>query len=77
VVPNPEEGWFSVYRDDQNRWAVSGLPEDSLYAFRVRAKNAFGWSEFSQTSGPLDLAAAIAQRQSYAKANANGMQQPL
>ena len=59
-----ESDWFSVYSDEANHWTVSGLGEKSVYQFRVRAKNDFGWSGFSNASLPFKTEQLLAAKES-------------
>jgi len=61
----PDDHWVSVYTDEDNHWAVSGLDESSVYEFRVRAKNDFGWSEFSDPALQIDLEKLKAQKRAF------------
>ncbi|XP_059085701.1 proto-oncogene tyrosine-protein kinase ROS-like isoform X2 [Tigriopus californicus] len=47
--------WSLVYNDADTKWPVSGLAGDT-FVFRVRARNEFGWSNFSDVTSPIDVA---------------------
>jgi hypothetical protein len=59
---SPEDGWASVYSDEANHWTVSGLDGRSVYQFRVRARNKFGWSNYSDASLPFKMEQLLAQK---------------
>ena len=52
--------WSTLYEDSQTKWQISGLT-DGLIQFRVRAKNPFGWSEWSEESIPIDVEKILLQ----------------
>ncbi|XP_040578490.1 proto-oncogene tyrosine-protein kinase ROS isoform X2 [Lepeophtheirus salmonis] len=47
-------GWNLIYCDVKNFWPPSML-NDSVYKFKVRAKNEHGWSNFSQSSQFINI----------------------
>lgn len=47
--------WSLVYKDAEPKWSISGLTDDT-FIFRVRARNEFGWSNFSDVTSPIDVA---------------------
>ena len=51
-----------MYSDQANQWSVTGLDETATYVFRVRAKNNFGWSNFSASSFAIELDRVLAQK---------------
>ena len=53
--------WSTIYQDSQSQWPISGLT-NGIVQFRVRAKNAFGWSDWSQESTSLDLEKILDQQ---------------
>ena len=55
--------WVSVYSDEANHWTVSGLDEKSVHQFRVRARNDFGWSGFSNASLPFKTEQLVAVKE--------------
>ena len=63
--------WLTVYTDEYNFWTMTALNE-SVYVFRVRAKNMFGWSNFSEVSQPLDFAQVLESKQ-FILASSQGM----
>ncbi|CAG7725945.1 unnamed protein product [Allacma fusca] len=48
--------WNIVYNGTEPRWKVTYLKMEALYEFRVRAKNTYGWSDYSPESGTVSLA---------------------
>lgn len=49
-IPIADE-WREYYRGNDTYWIIKGLPDAlSQYTFRVRARNAHGWSEYSSPS---------------------------
>ena len=55
--------WEVLYSNSEPRWTISGLNESAKYLFRVRAGNSFGWSKYSNASGPQDIATVLKFRQ--------------
>ena len=53
--------WSTIYQDSQSQWPISGLT-NGIVQFRVRAKNAFGWSDWSEESTSLDLEKILNQQ---------------
>ena len=60
---NEEAEWELLYSNGESRWTISGLNESAKYVFRVRAGNTFGWSKYSNASGPQDIATVLKFRQ--------------
>ena len=60
---NHEAEWELLYSNGEPKWTVSGLNESARYVFRVRAGNTFGWSKYSNASGPQDIATVLKFRQ--------------
>ena len=60
-VMEPISSWQVVYSDRENQWPISGIniQNDSLVTFKVRAKNRFGYSNYSAPSRPIDLSEAV------------------
>ena len=61
-MPSNLSAWSTVYLDNQPHWPVSFIQNDflnataeHLFVFRVRARNQFGWSAFSQPSGVMNV----------------------
>lgn len=52
---NNTEKWATIYLDSEDQWPITGM-ESGLFLFRVRAKSPFGWSDWSQESGLIDIA---------------------
>ncbi|XP_031638812.1 proto-oncogene tyrosine-protein kinase ROS-like [Contarinia nasturtii] len=42
--------WTVFYRGADTCWKVKGLEDIAMYSFRVKARNAYGWSEYSLLS---------------------------
>ena len=55
--------WEVLYSNSEPRWTISGLNESAKYLFRVRAGNSFGWSKYSNASGPQDIATVLKFKQ--------------
>jgi hypothetical protein len=55
-----EDTWQVLYSDSANKWPISGLNGSSHFVFRVKAKNAFGWSNFSDVSRQMDIGMVLA-----------------
>merc|ERR1712008_317283 len=53
-VLDRQEGWTTIYMDSSNEYAITGM-ENGTYSFRVRAKNLFGMSNFSDPSQAHDI----------------------
>ena len=51
----------------ESRWQVEGLDIEKQYSFRVRAKNVYGWGEYSEESSSVSLAALtlVAESQGF------------
>ena len=60
---NDEAEGELLYSNSEPRWSISGLNESARYVFRVRAGNSFGWSKYSNASGPQDIATVLKFRQ--------------
>lgn len=45
--------WTEYYSGNDTYWIIKDLTPISMYSFRVRAKNAYGWSEYSSLSEPI------------------------
>ena len=54
TVEVEENAWTDVYQDSANHYIITGL-YNGTYAFRVRAKNRFGYSNFSEASEARDI----------------------
>lgn len=52
------EEWILYYNGTENYWIINELSPSLKYVFRVKAKNKFGWSDFSETSKSFDFTEA-------------------
>ena len=52
------EEWNLYYNGSENYWIINELSPSMKYIFRVKAKNLFGWSDFSETSKSFDFTEA-------------------
>lgn len=59
------EEWIPYYNGTENYWIMNELSASLKYVFRVKAKNKFGWSDFSEISKSFDFteAAMLAEQQ--------------
>lgn len=47
------DDWTEYYSGNETYWIIKDLEEPiAIYSFRVRARNAYGWSNYSDTSEP-------------------------
>lgn len=47
------DSWTEYYNGTDSYWIVKDLSPINLYSFRVRARNAYGWGEYSEISDPI------------------------
>ncbi|KAK6636659.1 hypothetical protein RUM43_010321 [Polyplax serrata] len=52
------EQWILYYNGSDNYWIINELSPSMKYVFRVKARNKFGWSDFSETSKSFDFTEA-------------------
>uniref|UniRef100_T1HB35 Tyrosine-protein kinase receptor n=1 Tax=Rhodnius prolixus TaxID=13249 RepID=T1HB35_RHOPR len=53
-----EDSWTLYYNGTDNYWIISDLNYHERYKFRVRSKNDYGWSDYSEASGSFNLTKA-------------------
>lgn len=55
--------WTKCYSGNETYWIIKYLDKPiAIYSFRVRARNAHGWSEYSNLSEPKTKILALAER---------------
>lgn len=47
------DSWTEYYNGTDSYWIVKDLSPINMYSFRVRARNAYGWGDYSEISEPI------------------------
>lgn len=64
-VPIADE-WREYYHGNDTYWIIKDLGDPiAMYSFRVRARNAYGWSEYSALSEPITEIYALSEHREY------------
>lgn len=64
--PEPKaHSWTVYYNGTDNYWFIKDLEPLSQYSFRVRAKNSFGWGDYSELSEQMSEQSIIAEHRGY------------
>lgn len=61
----PVEKWMVYYNGTDTYWIIENLRPITEYAFRVRAKNEYGWGQYSTTSEPISEPYVSAESPGY------------
>lgn len=60
------DDWTEYYAGNDTYWIIKDLPDPiAMYSFRVRARNAYGWSEYSALSEPVTEIYALSEHREY------------
>ena len=60
-----EENWIVHYNGTDTYWIIKDLHPIHLFAFRVRARNSYGWGPFSLTSDPVSEPYVLPDRREF------------
>lgn len=65
--PTPiADDWTVYYTGNDSYWIIKDLVDPiAMYSFRVRARNAYGWSEYSALSEPITEIYALSEHREY------------
>lgn len=64
-VPIADE-WTEYYSGNETYWIIKDLDEPiAMYSFRVRARNAYGWSNYSALNEPITEIYTITEHREY------------
>lgn len=65
--PTPiADDWTVYYTGNDTYWIIKDLVDPiAMYSFRVRARNAYGWSEYSALSEPITEIYALSEHREY------------
>lgn len=65
-VPPVFDEWTEYYRGNSTFWLIKDLVDPiAMYSFRVRARNANGWSEYSALSEPITAIDALSTHKNF------------
>lgn len=69
TIDEPEpiaDEWTEYYTGNETYWIIKDLDEPTaMYSFRVRARNAHGWSEYSNLSEPTTEIYTLGEHREY------------
>ena len=57
---NSTQNWTTIYENSDNLWHLSTVDARSKVIFRVRARNSFGVSDWSESSASINVEMALA-----------------
>lgn len=60
-----EDTWTVYYNGTETHWIIKNLVPIDKYSFRVRAKNSFGWSAYSELSDIINAPLPSSERYAY------------
>lgn len=65
--PSPiAEDWSEYYKGNETYWIIKDLDVPiAMYSFRVRARNAYGWSEYSSISEEITGISTFTEHRAY------------
>lgn len=60
-----EDSWTTYYNGSDTHWIIKDLVPIDKYSFRVRARNSFGWSEYSELSDIINAPLPSSEEYAY------------